>query len=147
MQHLVAAGTLHATENKADPSHVQNITEKWESMAAVTNNEELLRKLAFGDVTSNELFYHKNCYQAFRNLYRGRQREIDRLKLEDTEEWTKSSVLSKIVSYIYEIEKEVPGSVFGDYVYRVTEVSYYPDNHSRKFQFLPRPKYFWCCFT
>ena len=35
LQHLVAAGTLHATENKADPSHVQNITEKWKSMAAV----------------------------------------------------------------------------------------------------------------
>ena len=50
--------------------------------------------------------------QTFRNLYRGKQREIDRIKLEDTEEWTKVSVLSKIVSYIYETEKEVPGSVF-----------------------------------
>ena len=37
LQHLVAAGTLYATENKADPSHVQNILEKWKSMAAVTN--------------------------------------------------------------------------------------------------------------
>ena len=35
LQHLVAAGTLQGS--KADPSHVQNITEKWKSMAAVTN--------------------------------------------------------------------------------------------------------------
>ena len=31
LQHLVAAGTLHATGNKAVPSHVQHITEKWKS--------------------------------------------------------------------------------------------------------------------
>ena len=37
-KNLVAAGTFHATGNKTDPSHVQNISEKWKTMAAVTNN-------------------------------------------------------------------------------------------------------------
>ena len=46
LQHLVVAGTLHATENKAEPSHVQNITEKSKKR------------------------------KAKRDLYRGKQREI-----------------------------------------------------------------------
>ena len=81
-------------------------------MAAVTNNNKLLRKLAFGDVTSNELFYHQTCYRAFKNLYRGKQREIDRSTLEESEEWKKASAMIKIISYVYKTENEVASSVF-----------------------------------
>ena len=85
LQHLVAAGTLHATENKADPSHVQNITEKWRSMAAVINNEELLRKLAFDDVTSN--FFTTKTVMKHLEMRKAKR---------DTKEWTKASVLVKL---------------------------------------------------
>ena len=111
-ENLVAAGTFHATGNKADSSHVQNISEKWKIMAVATNNNELLQKLTFGDVTSNELFYHQACYRTFKNQYRGKQREIDRSTIEKNVEWKKASAMSKIISYIYETEDEVPGSVF-----------------------------------
>ena len=72
LENLTAAGTFHVSTKKTDSLHVQNLTQKWKKMAAVTNNNELLRKLAFDDVTSNELFYHQNCYSTFKNDYRGK---------------------------------------------------------------------------
>ena len=63
---LTAAGTFHATKNKVDVDHVSNLTEKWKTMAAKLEYSELLSRLSFGDIVSNELYYHKstikNCY-------------------------------------------------------------------------------------
>ena len=79
-------------------------------MAALISNQEILRKLSFGDVTSNELYYHRECYQDFRNEY---NREEKKLRETNTdrrmEEWTKASTLSKIVRHIYETERDIPG--------------------------------------
>ena len=90
--------------------HVDDlIQKKWKRMAALNNNQDLLRKLSFGDVTSNELFYHRDCYQDFRNIYRRgekKQMELDCSTLENVEKWTKAITLSKVVGYIYERERD-----------------------------------------
>ena len=113
VESLTAAGTYHASTQKTDSLHVQNLTQKWKIMAAATNNNKLLQKLAFGDVTSNELFYHQNCYTTFKNEYRGKLREVDRQSVQEkNDNWKKASVMSKIISHIYETEAESPGFVF-----------------------------------
>ena len=101
-------GTMHASQDKASGMHVDDLTEKWKRMAALNNNQDLLRKLSFGDVTSNKLFYHRDCYQDFRNIYRReekKQMELDCSTLENVENWTKAITLSKIVGYIYMKQK------------------------------------------
>ena len=60
-----AAGTKHATKQKADGSHVRRFTETWNAMACVLTDEDLLQKLSFGDVTSNGLFNHEKCLLLF----------------------------------------------------------------------------------
>ena len=114
-ENLIAAGTMHVSQDKASGMHVDDLTEKWKRMAALNNNQDLLRKLSFGDVTSNELFYHRDCYQDFRNIYRReekKQMELDCSTLENVEKWTKAISLSKIVGYIYETERDAHGNIF-----------------------------------
>ena len=85
-ENLIAAGIMQASQDKASGMHVDDLTEKWKRMAALNNNQDLLRKLSFGDVTSNELFYHRDCYQDFRNIYRReekKQMELDCSTLEN----------------------------------------------------------------
>ena len=37
-ENLIAAGTMHASQDKASGMHVDDLTEKWKRMAAVNNN-------------------------------------------------------------------------------------------------------------
>ena len=50
---------------KTKAMHVQNVTDDWKTMAAASNYKHLLNQLLSGDVTSNELYYHKSDIRNF----------------------------------------------------------------------------------
>ena len=68
-----AAGIFHAIKVKNKIALVNNLTEKWKSMAVVIGDDKLLRILSQGDVTANEIYYYrynaKHCLQDFHYRY------------------------------------------------------------------------------
>ena len=78
-------------------------------MALNVNNQILLKRLAFGGVASNELFYHSSCYKSL-------EYENDRILKEnddnDSESWAKAFALNKVVTYLYEENEKSPGQIF-----------------------------------
>ena len=64
---LCAAGILHAKCEKVNKQHVEELTLKLKTMAALLGENALLAKLSTGDIVANELYYHKKCYNAFLN--------------------------------------------------------------------------------
>ena len=49
-------------------------------MATATQNDNLIRMLATGDVTANELFYHRSCLNSFHREYEGITKQEHREK-------------------------------------------------------------------
>ena len=68
-RNLCAAGTLHAKSKTLDLDHVHEFTDRIKNNALKINNMKVLSHLSSGDVTTNELFYHKNCLVNFNNQY------------------------------------------------------------------------------
>ena len=66
---LRAAGAFHSTTATPNVEHIKQLTNEWATMAAFLEDNTLLAKFSTGDVTSNEFFYHTNCYVGFRNRY------------------------------------------------------------------------------
>ena len=69
-ENLTAAGTKHVPSSKVKTFHVDSFTCKLRDMALYLNDQNLLPKLAMGDVITNEHFYHKGCYRYYLNRYR-----------------------------------------------------------------------------
>ena len=113
---LCAAGTYHASKTKADADHVIKLTQKWREMAKVVENDDLLKSLSVGDVTANEVYYHKPnikpCLQKFKNEYD--QRLNANIKRDDRHNlpWIKAYTLSKVFDYMCEKEIDEPSSMF-----------------------------------
>ena len=61
--------------------HVDNFTYNLKEMASFLNDSILLPKFSTGDVISNELFYHKNCYLYYRNKYRNAMTAANKINL------------------------------------------------------------------
>ena len=75
---LCAAGTYHATTSKNSLNHVKTFTDKLKTMALVLGNNHVLAKLSSGDIASNELYYHSNCYKRLLYDYQqSRTKETD----------------------------------------------------------------------
>ena len=99
---LVAAGTLCAKETKTQIDHVKNITVNWIEIAKVLQDENLLIQLSQGDVTSNEMFYHKSkikcCYQRYRKQYiKALKDKHSKSEGRSTERWFKIHCLNKVI--------------------------------------------------
>ena len=116
-ENLVAAGTVNATETKAQIPHVKNMRANWIEMAKVLEDENLLIQLSHRDVASNEMFYHKSnikcCYQKYRKQYfkELKEKNIDEEK-NSLEKWYKIHSLNKVIHNIKQTENENPGYVF-----------------------------------
>ena len=64
---LCAAWTLHAQSDKVHTSHVSQFTETLWNKALKLNETQELTAISTGDVTANEIYYHKKCLMRFNN--------------------------------------------------------------------------------
>ena len=113
-EHLIAAGTYQASKKKVNTLHLKQLGEKWLNWAlCLENYTHVVTTLSVGDLTSNQLYYHKRCYTEFYNAY---SKHVEKQKAQSAEEidnhWFKSISLGKIVSYLYEKEDESPGTIY-----------------------------------
>lgn len=81
-------------------------------MARVLPNKDLLQKLSFGDVTSNELYYHGKCSATFHNLYNSETNNARIDQRKKRKKWIKTNAFSKIANNIFKMERLNPDSSF-----------------------------------
>ena len=110
---LTAAGAFHAKNDAANFKHLQEQTEKWKKMALTLNHEGILRRLSSGDVASNELFYHMNCLNKYRNKYNSAVKKSSKghIEVEDADS-EKRIALKKVIFYLKDTETACPGTLF-----------------------------------
>ena len=68
---LFAAGTLHAQSDKLHTFHMRQIIETLGTKVLKLNETRVLtaRVISTGDVTTNEVYYHKKSLMRFNNKY------------------------------------------------------------------------------
>ena len=67
-------------------------------MVAVIKNKHILRLLSYGNISSNELFYHTPCLTIYPNQY---NRFLSTNNIDSTNYiWIQESALNKIILYI-----------------------------------------------
>ena len=66
---LCAAGTLHAQSDKLHTSHMSQIIETLGTKVLKLNEIRVLAAISTGDVTTNEIYYHKKSLMRFNNKY------------------------------------------------------------------------------
>ena len=74
-------------------------------MALFLNDSKLLPKLSTGDVISNELFYHKNCYKSYINKYRSAANASKNAQSSSkniNDDYIRAMSFNKIITYVYE---------------------------------------------
>ena len=109
-----AAGTLHACKDKVDTEHNQALTDKWKLMAAVLERQDILQRLASGDLAANSLFYYDNCYKKFINQYYRKLKESD-CSLNSggmTQNMIRDLAFAKVIQYLHCNEASNPGSSY-----------------------------------
>ena len=77
-------------------------------MAANVGNSSLLNLLAQGDLASNEIYYHRHCYNDM-------VRNCEKLETDESimdVKWKKAALFDSIVSHTLDAEAENPGSSF-----------------------------------
>ena len=100
---MSAAGTYHATDKKTDKSHVAKLTKQLIAYALKLNKSHIVETLSSGDVTSNEIWYHKWCYHRFINEYDAAIKlEAKDTESKNDEEFYKAISFRKIVNFIQE---------------------------------------------
>ena len=66
---LCAAGTLHAQSDKLHTSHMSQIIETLGNKVLKLNETRVLAAVSTGDVSTNEIYYHKKSLMLFNNKY------------------------------------------------------------------------------
>ena len=66
---LCAAGIMHAKDEGVNRQHVEILTVKLKTIATFLGDNALRAKRSTGDIVSNEIYYHKKCYQSFSNEF------------------------------------------------------------------------------
>ena len=102
---LHATGSLHATQTDINTDHNHELTIKWREMAAKVGNSSLLNLLAPGDLASNEIYYHRHCYN-------GMVRNCEKLETDESMidvKSKKAAIFDSIVNHILDAEAENPG--------------------------------------
>ena len=67
---LHTAGSLHATQTDINAVHNHELTIKLKEIAAKVGNSSLLNLLAQEDLESNEIYYHRHCYNDMLEIVR-----------------------------------------------------------------------------
>ena len=96
------AGSLHATQTDINAVHNHELTIKWKTLASKVGNSSLLNLLAQGDFVSNEMYYHRHCYNEM-------VRNCDKLETDESImdfKWKKAAIFNSIVSHILDTEAE-----------------------------------------
>ena len=105
IENLCAAGALYQKMGQINKQHVHEFTLKLRAMALYLDELAILAKHSAGDVVSNELFYHKNCYKTFLNRYnqvKTTEARSEKSTFVEREEYTKALYFNQITNYIYE---------------------------------------------
>ena len=105
---LHAAGSLRATQTDINTVHNHELTTKQKEMAAKVGNSSLFNLLAQGDLASNEIYYHRHCYNDM-------VRNCEKLETDESimdVKCKKAAIFNSIVSHILDAEGENPGSSF-----------------------------------
>ena len=105
---LCEAGTMHATNDKVDNQHVQELTAKIKRQALKLGETEILSKLSTGDLASNKIYYHKACLTKFSNRIRSvisKNENIENFSTAINQEFQKEFKFNKIINYIHEQQK------------------------------------------
>ena len=105
---LHAAGAFHAKKTKTDSLHALSLTQKWKDMALAVDNQFLINKIAFGDVASNELYYHASCLKSLSYQYN----QIKKTTSDNSDSWTKAIAFNKVATYLYKTNENSPGTIF-----------------------------------
>ena len=97
--------------------HVKNITANWTEMANVLQDENLLIYISCGNVTSNEIYYHKFsikcCYQKYKKRYIKKLKEKDKDDEKTSlERWFKIHSLNKVIHHIKQMANKNSGCIF-----------------------------------
>ena len=102
-ENLCAAGTMHAKSKKVDSDHVLQFTETLKTKALKLNQTHVLAALLTGDVTSNEVYYHKMCLIAFNNRYNSAlQREMAEPVDDADVQFQKEIYFRRVIHYVNE---------------------------------------------
>ena len=107
---LRATGTQGHTKDAVDTQHNAKLTERWKDMAIKTNKDSLLAKPATGNLTSNELFYHLDCYSSMSRSYQRIIEGKDQHQIE--EHWIKAMSFESIITFIIEEKDSQKGLPF-----------------------------------
>ena len=105
---LHAAGSLRATQADINTVHNHELTTKQKEMAAKVGNSPLFNLLAQGDLASNEIYYHRHCYN---DMVRNCEKLETGESIMDVK-CKKAAIFDSIVSHILDAEAENPGSSF-----------------------------------
>ena len=114
-ENLIGAGIKYATKKKVHVSHANETTTKWRDMALDLGKTEITSNLPMGDLASNEIFYHRSCLTEFHNDFKAltegeSKSEQDEIKKRIA--WCEAAALCKAIDFIYEKDREEPGSSF-----------------------------------
>ena len=94
---LLAAGTYHASQKKVNAAHLKEIETKWRRWASCLDEYNHVHEaLSVGDMVSNDLYYHKGCYNDFYNAYYRYVFHQNDSSTEKDEQWLKSISFSKL---------------------------------------------------
>ena len=110
---LSEAGIKYATKKKVNISHANETAIKWRDMALALGKTEISSALSVGDLASNEIFYHRTCLTEFHNDFK--VLTVSKSDLDESKQrkaWCESSALYKVIDFIYEKDREEPGSSF-----------------------------------
>ena len=99
---LVPAGQQYGhLTGKTVKENVEGFTYRLLSMAREMADETILHKLSFGDVKSNELFYHKSCYANYINVKYARfLRGCEECEMSSDANLYKAYAMSEVVSHL-----------------------------------------------
>ena len=102
-ENFCAAGTMHAKSEKVDRHHVLRFTETLKTKALKVGQSHVLAKLSTGDVTANEIYYHKKCLKFFNNAYNSvLQREMRQNDYDPNVEFQKELHFRRVVNHVIE---------------------------------------------
>ena len=99
---LHAVEYLHATQTDINAVHNHELAIKWKKMAPKGENLSLLNLLAEGDFASNEIYYHRHCYN---EMVRNCEKLETDVSIMDVK-CKKAAIFDSIISHILDAEAE-----------------------------------------
>ena len=99
---LCAAGTLHAQLDKVHTYHVSQFIETLRTKALKLNATQVLTAISTGDVTDNEIYYHKKCLMQVNNKYSAAIKQETAAPDNPTENFLEEMHFRKIIHFVKE---------------------------------------------